>query len=154
MTDITIFKKRLNPRQILFALRLASGMNQTEAWINAGYSKNGARQSSCRALTNVNISAYLDFLMQPKEDAVIMSLQEKRERLRQIVFGTEGDGFTGADRIRAIAEDNKMAGHYKSDKMELKVNPWADLLKKIRRSEDRIQPRQNGGSPQLQSAGN
>ena len=150
MTDITIFKKRLNPRQILCALRLASGMNQAEAWINAGYSKNGARQSSCRALTNVNISAYLDFLMQPKEDAVIMSLQEK---LRQIVFGTEGDGFTGADRIRAIAEDNKMAGHYKQ-KEEPKENPWADLLRRIRSSEDRVQPRQNGGSPQLQLAGN
>lgn len=42
----------LNDKQELFALNVAAGINQTEACVNAGYSRNGAAAAACRLMKN------------------------------------------------------------------------------------------------------
>jgi phage terminase small subunit len=57
----------MNPKQKLFVAEyLANGMNATNAYISAGYSKNGAAESACALLRN------------PKVAAAIASKTEKR----------------------------------------------------------------------------
>lgn len=52
----------LNEKQELFAINVAAGINQTEACINAGYSKNGAAVAACRLMKNPAILARIEEL--------------------------------------------------------------------------------------------
>ncbi|WP_180297687.1 terminase small subunit, partial [Snodgrassella alvi] len=52
----------LNDKQELFALSVAAGLNQTEACINAGYSRNGAAAAACRLMKNQAVLARIEEL--------------------------------------------------------------------------------------------
>jgi phage terminase small subunit len=52
----------LNDKQELFALSVAAGLNQTEACINAGYSRNGAAAAACRLMKNQTVLARIEEL--------------------------------------------------------------------------------------------
>ncbi|MCO6506237.1 MAG: terminase small subunit [Snodgrassella sp.] len=52
----------LNDKQELFALNVAAGINQTEACVNAGYSRNGAAAAACRLMKNQAVLARIEEL--------------------------------------------------------------------------------------------
>ena len=145
---------KLSDSQRKFCQLVVDGVSHTEAYLQAYDTCNkrkGASVSATRVLGYVSVQKEIERLRKDMENKKGLTRLKKRQILEDIATDTS---LTANLRIQAIATDNRMMGHDEPDKMELKVTPWPDLLKKIRSSEDRIQPRQNGGSPQLQSAGN
>ncbi len=53
--DVGAASFSLNDRQYQFCLEYIVDLNATQAYIRAGYSKSGARQSACKLLTNADI---------------------------------------------------------------------------------------------------
>ncbi len=101
-------------------------------------------------LRNAKVQEEIEKLRAKMETLGGLSRLKVREILCKIVMDPTS---RGSDVLRAIAEDNKMMGRYKQ-KEEHKTDPWADLLRRIRSSEDSVQSRQYSGSPQLKLAGN
>jgi len=136
----------MNTRQHRFVLNLFQGMNQTDAYINAGYnvSRAVAGTNAPQLLANPRISSELDRL-NAKREAIITSAElqpsldyaltknEKRNILADILrngkpttethYNRKVEGrpelnatMTKRDIIEAIREDNKMEGHYAPSK--------------------------------------
>ena len=70
-----------NARQEQFAQKVASGLNLVEAYISAGYSKAGARQSASRLLTNANISSRIRELQQASEQTTTAAVAFDKARV-------------------------------------------------------------------------
>ena len=63
-----------------------------------------------------------------------------------------GASLAANSRIQAIATDNRMMGHDEPDKMELKEDPWADMLSRIREGKRRESEQSKGKARQHCSA--
>ena len=67
----------MNERQKAFCDNyISNGGNATRAFIAAGYSKNGARQSAQKLLTKTDIRQYIAERMKPTQDKRIMTAEE------------------------------------------------------------------------------
>jgi phage terminase small subunit len=77
-------RKRLTQRQETFCLKYFELGNGTEAAIQAGYSRRSIRNIASVNLTKANIQARLQELRQKAEDASIMSVKERQQRLTEI----------------------------------------------------------------------
>ena len=66
--------KPLSAQQVLFCQGVASRLTQTQAYIDAGYSKTGADGSASRLLGNVRIRKYVEELQKPAEDAIRLTV--------------------------------------------------------------------------------
>ena len=122
-------KRKLTARQERFAELVASGESQTDAWLQAGYkvSRSVARRNAAESLTIPDIAARVAELRKPQTAAACLT----RDRKREILLSIAEDEAKPLDaRLRAIAEDNKMAGHYEPDKMEIENGP--NTLENIR----------------------
>lgn len=107
-------RKAVNARQERFCEFVAAGESQTDAYIKAGYkvSKDDARKHASRMMTNDGVKAHIAALRAPQTRKALLSKERKRELLRDIA---EDASRPSDSRIRAIAEDNKMAGHNQPD---------------------------------------
>ena len=79
---------KLTVKQEKFAQNLFDGMNQSAAYLRAGYSSKSSgtiRSAACRLATNVNIRRRLSELLQKAESEKVFSVQKRRERLSEIV---------------------------------------------------------------------
>ncbi|MDD5081759.1 MAG: terminase small subunit [Dehalococcoidales bacterium] len=74
----------LNQRWELFCIRLCEGRTQTEAAIVAGYKPSRARQTGARLVTIGDIQTRLQELRQKAEDATVMNVLERKQRLTEI----------------------------------------------------------------------
>lgn len=75
-----------NARHEVFAQNLASGMSQAQAYIEAGYSKNGAEGHASRLVSNGKVSARIAELQAVSSvEAVVTAsvLSDQLERLRK-----------------------------------------------------------------------
>lgn len=115
-------KIALNVRQERFCEFVAAGESQTDAYLKAGFkvSKSVARRNAARLLTNADVQNRVSELRKPQTKAALLTRDRKRELLRQIAEDTSRPPDA---RIRAIAEDNKMAGHYEPDQHILDSGP-------------------------------
>ena len=103
-------KKELTPKQKAFADEyIKNGGNATQAYIKAGYSKNGANAGAARLLTNVIISKYIakqTERIETEQHRDIMSLADIQERRSKIAKGevVDGLGFAPdfADQLKAM----------------------------------------------------
>lgn len=68
LDDLNAAHFGLNGRQYQFCLEYIVDLNATQAYIRAGYSKNGARQSAYRLLTNADIENCIHTLKQMQHD--------------------------------------------------------------------------------------
>lgn len=59
-----------------FAQLVSNGENATRAYVLAGYSENGAKQSAARLLTNADLCARIAYLRSKKEEAHGQSVQK------------------------------------------------------------------------------
>ena len=78
---------KLSEKQRRFAQGVANGLSQTEAYIQAGYSPNGARAAASKLLTNANVQAYLQELQQKADDKAIMDIVEWQKLLTSVARG-------------------------------------------------------------------
>ena len=103
-------KKKLTPKQKAFADEyIKNGGNATQAYIKAGYSKNGANRSAHTLLTNSVISEYIASLterIEKEQHRDIMSLADIQERRSKIAKGEVVDGLGFApdfsDQLKAM----------------------------------------------------
>ena len=116
-------KRELNARQERFCELVASGNSQTDAWIKAGYNvtREVARRNAAESLTKPDIIARVAALRAPQTAAAALTRDRKREILRDIAVNTE---LTPDVRIRAMAEDSKMAGHYEPERHSVDTGPY------------------------------
>jgi|688.fasta_scaffold1403128_1 phage terminase small subunit len=112
--------KSLNTRQQRFCEFIAAGESQTDAYLKAGFKvdKSVARRNAARLLTNADVQKRVSELRKPQTKAALLTRDRKRELLRQIA---EKEDAPLDARIRAMAEDSRMAGHYEPDRTEIDV---------------------------------
>jgi phage terminase small subunit len=157
--------KPLNSRQERFCEFVAAGMNQTEAYIKAGFktTKDAARANAARMIANDNISRRINELRAATEDIQIakMKKQEKLDFLAQVIRTPIGHLTPGSpycaehsteilpgsagivrqrvkafDKLRAIELHSKLMGHFEPDRTEIDCGNQA--LMKIRERADEL----------------
>lgn len=74
----------LSPKQDLFCREYLVDLNATQAYIRAGYSPRGARQSAGRLLTNADIEARLRALMDERSERVGIKADDVLRELGRI----------------------------------------------------------------------
>jgi hypothetical protein len=79
-----------------------------------------ARVNAAQALAKPNIASRVAELRAPQTAALALTRDRKRELLRDIA---ENSQASLEARIRAMAEDSKMAGHYEPDRVEIEAGP-------------------------------
>ncbi len=139
-------KKELTPKQKAFADEyVKNGGNATQAYIKAGYSKNGANRSAQKLLTNTVITGYIASLterIEKEQHRDIMSLADIQERRSKIAKGevVDGLGFApdfsdqlkamdGLEKALTIAEKQKIEREEKEkrEKAPLWTVPITDI---------------------------
>lgn len=109
--------KKLNSRQKCFVLYLASGMSQTDAYIKAGYSPDGADANASKLITIDKISQEIDRLHAKTESKALTSVMqplERRQRLSEIAKGCLVDFLDeqGEPRLNKDTPNNGAAREY------------------------------------------
>lgn len=126
----------LTPQQERFCELLALGdMSKGEAWMQSGHATTtpeSARVSASKFLkANAKARAYIQALREPIRYETVLAIQEKREKLAEIV--RNDTKHETSDQLKAIDLDNKMAGHYAPDKMEVQgMDDLLELMSEIR----------------------
>ncbi len=83
-------KNKLTVKQEKFILNVFSGMNQSEAYRQAGYANNSlatVKANASRLATSANVLQRLEKLQLKAESSKIMSVIERKERLSEIARG-------------------------------------------------------------------
>jgi phage terminase small subunit len=105
----------MNPKQQLFCDYYLSGISATQAYIKAGYSKNGADRASHRLLKNAEICREVNKQQQKNAEIAMLS---KEKLLNKISTQIESVDFEGLDTIKLIEIYNKMTGYNQPVKVE------------------------------------
>ena len=84
--------KKISLRQNIFARNLASGMSQTDAAIQAGYSVTRAKVTGCELVQKPEIQAELQRTRDEIEEALGISPQWCAERYKTLADKAEGNG--------------------------------------------------------------
>ena len=119
-------KKKLNARQERFCEFVASGMNQQDAYIQAGFrtTKEAARRNAARLMTKDDVKARIKDLQQTTPDVGVarMTKQEKLDILAGLIRSSpNSESVKVADKLRAIELHSKLLGHFEHDRMELEL---------------------------------
>lgn len=128
----------LPARQLNFANLILSGYSNATAW-QVAYSRKTTRKkaNACNLLNeNPRIREYIELVKERDSIAGVLSRDEKRKILREIVHS---DKATPIEKITAIRVDNKMTGddvkvtintHVKFDEIYERLKPDLGLPKK------------------------
>ena len=84
--------KKISPRQKIFARNLASGMSQTEAAVEAGYSVTRAKVTGCELVQKPGVQAELQRSRDEIEEALGISPQWCAERYMTLAEKAEDNG--------------------------------------------------------------
>ena len=113
----------LTPKQKAFADYYLECGNATQAYIKAGYSKNGANRSANKLRSNSDISAYIAERQSKIEATRLMTLEDIQAFRARVIKGEEKDAFdmdaSLADRLKA-ANDLEKALKIKEEHEEKK----------------------------------
>lgn len=109
-------------RQLRFEELIAAGEVPATAWIEAGHkvTRNVAKSAANRSLSYVDVKARIAILRAPQTAATQLTRDAKRNMLREIA---ENRNASLDARIRAMAEDSKMAGHYEPEHHVVDAGP-------------------------------
>jgi len=133
-------KNRLTPKQEKFVQNLFNGMSQRKAYIQAGYSDNSSDAvidvRACELAKSSKVSGRLSELQKAAEEKAVMTRAEILARLsdiaREEITNRHGVPIRGSN-LQAMAELNKMQGHYAPEKFEHDINvKLMGLLGKLR----------------------
>ena len=92
LTSREMSSKKISPRQKIFARNLASGMSQTDAAVEAGYSVTRAKVTGCELVQKLEVQAELQQTRDEIEEAVSISPQWCAERYMVLAEKAEGNG--------------------------------------------------------------
>ena len=95
LANLTLRKmssKKISPRQKIFARNLATGMSQTEAAVEAGYSVTRAKVTGCELVQKPEVQAELQRTRNEIEEALGISPQWCAERYMILANKAEGNG--------------------------------------------------------------
>ena len=108
---------KLNQRQERFCQNIFLGKTATDASILAGYSPSSAAVNTTKLLKNTKIIERLAEMNTPVVSR-IQSTKDKKLTTLEKIYSHEPlpDQITPRDRIKAIAEHNKMEGDYTPEK--------------------------------------
>ena len=106
----------LNQRQELFCQNILNGKSATKAARDAGYSEKTAYSIGARLLKHVEITKRLAALQLAVSSGNIATKQQREEILTKIATEGHKEPITAQDKVRAIAELNKMGGDYAPEK--------------------------------------
>ncbi|MEG1259020.1 MAG: terminase small subunit [Akkermansia sp.] len=144
--------KNLNDKQRKFCDYLTEGLDKADAYRRAYKSKSSSAVcASCasKLLKNANIEAYLSKLRAEIKQGVILTRREILEYLTLVVKTPVGEIDDKSElceevsilqngaktkmpsKLAAIAEINKMLGHYEPDKVEVQTTVIGDVLKAL-----------------------
>ena len=84
--------KKISPRQKIFVRNLATGMSQTEAAVEAGYSVTRAKVTGCELVQKPEVQAELQRTRNEIEEALGISPQWCAERYMILANKAEGNG--------------------------------------------------------------
>jgi phage terminase small subunit len=117
---------KLTIKQRLFCKAyLANGFNATQAAITAGYSENCAQEIAYENLNKPLIKKFIDKRVKIMEEKLDITAEWKMKVLKDCIDGCM-NGEASENKIHpsgivgAIAELNKMQGHYAVEKREIK----------------------------------
>jgi len=110
--------KKLTPKKIRFCEEYVLDLNATQAYIRAGYSINGAKESASRLLTNANIKEFIKSLQDGISDKTAITvlntvrfIKEVSEEARE--EGDATNALKGADllmkHLGGYEKDNKQS---------------------------------------------
>lgn len=128
----------MDPQHKLFADTYLAKRNATEAAITAGYSKKTARVQGCKMLRYPHIEAYIadhdkKTVSKVKKSVSATQAWKKKKLIKIILKLTKKSELTAISAkpvISAIAELNKMDGHYSAEKVvNTNLNIDTDLQK-------------------------
>ena len=111
----------LNDKQKRFCEEYIKDLNATQAYIRAGYSKNGAKVSASQLLANPNIREYVSFLQVEREERTKVTLDSVVFRIDAIADDGEEN-----NRLKALDMLMKHLGGYTADREtnEVEVRKW------------------------------
>jgi phage terminase small subunit len=114
--------RSLNIRQQRFCEFIAAGESQTDAYLKAGWNvpRTTARFHAARLITKDNIEARIAQLRSPEQVENRLTRDRKLKLLMQIV---ENPTASLDARLRAMAEDSKMQGHYEPEQHVIEAGP-------------------------------
>ena len=95
MTTLTLRQmssRKISPRQKIFARNLATGMSQTDAALEAGYSVTRAKVTGCELVQKPEVQAELQRTRNEIEEALGISPQWCAERYMKLAEAAEGNG--------------------------------------------------------------
>lgn len=107
---------KLNQRQERFCQNIFLGKTATDASILAGYSPSSAAVNTTKLLRNTNIVARIRELQEATTSDSVATVTKRKELLTEIADEKHEEPVKAGERIRAIAELNKMEGDYAPDK--------------------------------------
>lgn len=136
-------KAHLTKQQEIFALEyLANGFNTVQAAKKAGYSHNTCYHQAHKLLKNKFIRTFLDERLSKIEEKLEITFDKKLKKLWHIVDKCAPDDAVEAKEMQAtaatsaIAELNKMQGHYSAEKhintnlnIDTDLNEISELVK-------------------------
>lgn len=98
----------MNERQKAFCDNyILNGGNATQAFIAAGYSENGARQSARKLLTKTDIRQYIDERLKPTQENRIMTGDEILEQLSRTARREETETIVVVVKMKRAWFDDK-----------------------------------------------
>ncbi len=126
--------RKLSVRQERFCELIAAGKTGPDAWIEAGYqvkNRDVAKANACEALTSPYVQARIAKLRAPEKAKNALTRDRKRELLWEIA---ESKTASMDARLRAIAEDSRMQGHYEPEKQQIdhRVSNLDEIRKRAR----------------------
>ena len=110
----------MNPKQKAFVREYLIDHNATQAATRAGYSPRTANEQGARLLAHVSVKAAIVAGEAEAAEGAEVTKDKVAAILTQMVAREDGK-ISQANRLRAIAELNKMLGFYAAEKLDLKV---------------------------------
>jgi hypothetical protein len=101
---------------------VVSGENDVQAYIKAGYTKSiaNAEKNAWRVRDCEGVKAYIAKLRKPQTKRALMTRDDKRVKLRQIV---ENESIGIMARLRALELDAKIAGDFAPEQHVIEAGP-------------------------------
>ena len=117
-------KKKLTPKQNKFCLELLKHFNASQAAIDAGYSKNTARQSGYQLLTNIYIQQKLAELTSKQAEKAEITVEWVIQELKQLYTRCQSS-LTSKGAIAGATKQLELLGKHIGmwiDRSELTIN--------------------------------
>ena len=94
----------LNPRQVRFCQEYVIDLNQTQAYIRAGYSDEGAEHNASRLIRNDKVKAYISGLQRDKAKRLEITADKVLAEISRLAFSNVKGIFSSSDGLLRVAE--------------------------------------------------